>query len=90
MRYESATGKRTHKVYQLWFHSWLRCRGRAPVLVSEERADRQQEEYDALLFEAVLFLNVNSSDWNECTVKEAMDKVKSGKVQNRLEDDTQH
>ncbi len=43
-----------------------------------------------LLFQAVLFLKFNSTYWNECTVKEAMDKVKSEKVQNRLKEDTQH
>ncbi len=43
-----------------------------------------------LLFEAVLFLKVNSTYWNERTVKQAMDKVKSEKVQNRLKEDTQH
>ncbi len=42
-----------------------------------------------LLFEALLFLKVNSTYWNECTVKKAMDKVKSEKVQNRLKEDTQ-
>ncbi len=44
------------------------------MVVGEERADRQQEEYNALLFEAVLFLEVNSTYWNEYTVKEAMEK----------------
>ncbi len=43
-----------------------------------------------LLFEAVLFLKVNSTYWNECTVKEAIDKEKFEKVQNRLKEDTQH
>ncbi len=43
-----------------------------------------------LVFEVVLFLKVNSTYWNECTVKEAMEKVKSEKVQNRLKKDTQH
>ncbi len=43
-----------------------------------------------LLFEAVLFLKVNSTYWNECTVKVAMDKVKYEKVQNRLKEDIQH
>ncbi len=40
-----------------------------------------------LLFEAVLCLKVNSTYWNECTVKEAMYRVKSEKV---LKEDTQH
>ncbi len=43
-----------------------------------------------LLFEAVLFLKVSSTYGNECTVKGAMEKVKSEKVQNRLKEDTQH
>ncbi len=43
-----------------------------------------------LVFEAVLFLKVKSTYWNEYTVKEAMEKVKSEKVQNRLKEDTQH
>ncbi len=43
-----------------------------------------------LLFEAVLFMRVNSTYWNECTVKEATDKLKSDKVQHRLKEDTQH
>ncbi len=43
-----------------------------------------------LVFEAVLFLKVNSTYWNEYTVKEAMEKVKSEKVQKRLKEDTQH
>ncbi len=43
-----------------------------------------------LVFEAVLFLKVNSTYWNEYTVKEAMEKVKSEKVQKMLKEDTQH
>ncbi len=58
------------------------------MVVGEERADRQQEEYNALLFEAVLFLEVNSTCWNEYTVKEAMENVKSEQLQNRLKEDT--
>ncbi len=42
------------------------------------------------LFEAVLFLRVNSTYWNEYAVKEAMGKVKSEKGQNRLKEDAQH
>ncbi len=40
------------------------------------------------LFEAVLFLKVNSTYSNERTVKEAMDEVKSEKVPNRLKENT--
>ncbi len=43
-----------------------------------------------LLFEAVLFLKVNYTYWNEYTVNEAIKNVKSEKVQNRLKEDLQH
>ncbi len=61
------------------------------MVVGEELADREQEECDApLSFELRFFLKVISTYRNKCTVKEAMEKVKSEKVQKRLKEDTQH
>ncbi len=67
---------------QLWI-------GRSTVELGKE-AGSEIARGLILLFEAVLFLKDNSTYWNEYEVKEAMEKLKSGKVQKRLKEDNQH
>lgn len=49
-----------------------------------------RKDLTPLVFESVLFLNINRAFWNEITVKEAMAKMQSERSQSRLQEDTMH
>ncbi len=49
-----------------------------------------REDLAPLVFEAILFLNVNRTYWNDGNVKEAMEKIQSERVQSRLHEEDHH